>query len=196
MIFDAFKQLLAIVEAGGWVCYPLVLTSSLLSYAIAIRWFYLQRGDSRPVLSVLSSPPRQTHGVLPAAINAATQARKLSKLDLNKDVEKEIEFALFDYRQGLSQYKKIIQTIVAITPLLGLLGTVIGMIETFDSLGDMSLFAQQSGGGIAGGISQALITTQIGLIIAIPGLFFERFLSRKEELLRSDLQSIQDSLSK
>ena len=63
-----------------------------------------------------------------------------------------------------------------VAPLAGLLGTVAGMIETFDSLGSMSLFSQS--GGVAGGISQALISTQMGLAVAIPGLLAGRILRK------------------
>lgn len=133
-----------------------------------------------------SKPPS---GILEKAIRNC-----LSALHENsQDREKTIENELFDWRKSLSQYQKIIHTIVLITPLMGLLGTVIGMIETFDSLGDMSLFSQS--GGIAGGISKALITTQMGLVIAIPGLFFDRFLSRREEKLLDEFEQIKDILT-
>ncbi|MEE2836257.1 MAG: MotA/TolQ/ExbB proton channel family protein [Myxococcota bacterium] len=66
----------------------------------------------------------------------------------------------------------------AVAPLLGLLGTVTGMIETFDSLGEMAMHTQ--GGGIAGGISEALLSTQLGLCVAIPGLTLDRLLLRVE----------------
>ncbi len=82
--------------------------------------------------------------------------------------------------------------IVVISPLLGLLGTVIGMIETFDSLGSMSLFTQS--GGIAGGISQALLSTQIGLSVAIPGLFIHSVLNIKQQQIERDLAQLKDLL--
>ena len=79
-----------------------------------------------------------------------------------------------------------------IAPIAGLLGTVTGMIETFDSLGDMALFTQT--GGIAGGISQALFTTQMGLAIAIPGLIIERLLKKKQTRLEIELAQVKDIL--
>ena len=79
----------------------------------------------------------------------------------------------------LSIYRSPIQSIVIVAPLLGLLGTVIGMIETFDSLQDSSMYSQS--GGIAGGISQALVTTQMGLLVAIPGLLIGRQLDKKQK---------------
>jgi biopolymer transport protein ExbB len=69
---------------------------------------------------------------------------------------------------------------------------VIGMIETFDSLGDMSLFSQS--GGIAGGISQALITTQMGLAVAIPGMIVNGVLQRKQKSIDLELAQLKDIL--
>lgn len=82
--------------------------------------------------------------------------------------------------------------IANIAPMLGLLGTVTGMIETFDSLGDMSLFSQS--GGIAGGISQALFTTQMGLAVAIPGLIVNGALNRKAQEMQLELAQMKDFL--
>ncbi len=77
--------------------------------------------------------------------------------------------------------RTMVRAIVMVAPLLGLLGTVSGMIETFDSLGDQALFAAT--GGVAGGISQALLTTQMGLVVAIPGLVVGRLLDRRQRAL-------------
>jgi biopolymer transport protein ExbB len=64
------------------------------------------------------------------------------------------------------------------------------MIETFDSLAEMSLFSQS--GGIAGGISEALFTTQMGLIVAVPGVLLGRILDRRAERLAEEIE--QDAL--
>ena len=74
-----------------------------------------------------------------------------------------------------------IKAIIAVAPLMGLLGTVGGMIETFASLGTMEMF--KSGGGIAGGISQALLTTQLGLIVAVPGILYLKLIERRKTTL-------------
>ena len=74
------------------------------------------------------------------------------------------------------------RSVVIVAPLAGLLGTVSGMIETFDALADMTLFSQS--GGIAGGISQALITTMAGLTVGIPALIAYRWvLARADDLV-------------
>ena len=66
------------------------------------------------------------------------------------------------------------------------------MIETFDSLGDMTLFSQS--GGIAGGIAVALFTTQMGLIVAVPGVILKTILDRREKQIQHDLAQIKDIL--
>lgn len=194
---NIISDIFATISAGGWVSYPLLFTSGLLSYAIGFRLIQLRRGDKRSVRMIINglknnqraAPNKQSSGILEKAIQNC-----LIALDGNcENREKAIENALFDWRKSLSDYQKIIHTTVLITPLMGLLGTVIGMIETFDSLRDMSLFSQS--GGIAGGISKALITTQMGLVIAIPGLFFDRFLSRREEKLLDEFEQIKDILT-
>ena len=67
-----------------------------------------------------------------------------------------------------------------------------GMIETFNSLGDMTLFSQT--GGIAGGIATALFTTQMGLIVAVPGYIIKSLLDRRERQIKHDLAQIKDIL--
>ena len=75
--------------------------------------------------------------------------------------------------------QKLLKSFIAVAPLLGLLGTVGGMIETFSSLQTMELF--KPSGGIASGISQALLTTQFGLIVAVPPLLCLKILDKKKQ---------------
>jgi len=70
----------------------------------------------------------------------------------------------------------VLEALTAAAPLLGLLGTVSGMIQTFDAV---SAVAVDTGSRVAGGISSALITTQFGLVIAVPGVFGSAHLRRK-----------------
>jgi biopolymer transport protein ExbB len=86
----------------------------------------------------------------------------------------------------------MIKALIAICPLLGLLGTVTGMIQMFDSLGTQTFFSQN--GGVANGIAEALLTTELGLIIAVPGLVFGRLLDRRESQMREQIQQIKELL--
>lgn len=87
----------------------------------------------------------------------------------------------------LKKYRKIILTFATTAPLLGLLGTVNGMIETFRSIQFMNFMSQD--GGISAGISEALTTTQMGLAIAVPAIIISRFQdsrARSAELLTKE----------
>jgi len=110
----------------------------------------------------------------------------------SKTLRQLLDDTFYSYRKDLSKYKNLVKTVVVVAPLIGLLGTVIGMIETFDSLASMSLFSQS--GGIAGGISQALFTTQLGLVVAVPGLVIGRILDKKAANMELDLEQLTDIL--
>ena len=73
----------------------------------------------------------------------------------------------------------VLAALTAVAPLLGLLGTVMGMIQTFDAV---AAIGGNTGTRVAAGISQALITTQFGLVVAVPGVFG---LARLQRMLRS-----------
>jgi len=84
----------------------------------------------------------------------------------------------------LVDYLAVIGVLAAIAPLLGLLGTVTGMMTTFDVL---AVFGTGNAKAMANGISEALITTQTGLLIAIPGLYMKGFLDRRARNLQQHI---------
>ena len=83
----------------------------------------------------------------------------------------------------LAEGRDVLRALVAAAPLLGLLGTVSGMVELFDALHGSA--AAVGRGSVAGGISTALVTTQLGLVIGVPGLFAARALEGRERRLRT-----------
>ena len=87
-----------------------------------------------------------------------------------------IDETVLRLNRRLTDYLALIGVLAAIAPLLGLLGTVIGMIATFDVL---AVFGAGNAKAMAGGISEALITTQTGLLVSIPGLYMKGFLDRR-----------------
>ncbi len=110
----------------------------------------------------------------------------LTQKDLGREVIREaIEDTGRRVAHDLERFLDVLGTIAAITPLLGLLGTVVGMIEVFDVIttegtGDTGL--------LAAGISTALITTAAGLTVAIPSLLLHRLLTRKVDSLVLDIE--------
>lgn len=152
------SRLIDLYHAGGFVMPPLLIGAGLLWYGMTRRALLLTKSE---------------FGVYGDFMN------KLTTLKENHSGNKSDAFILLsEEEENLSRYKSLVKTVVVIAPLLGLLGTVSGMIETFDSLAEMSLFSQS--GGIAGGISQALISTQMGLAVAIPGLIFGRLMEKRQ----------------
>ena len=93
----------------------------------------------------------------------------------------------------LNRYLALIAVLAAVAPLLGLLGTVLGMIETFQVI---SRFGTGNAKAMAGGISVALVTTQTGLLVAIPGLFLSGVLMRRARQLRTRLDEISTVLGR
>lgn len=180
------------IDAGGTVIVALVLVSGLLWFGLIYRVLLIGKSALTPaeMISRLDQN-KSVDGPLAAAAEAAVA------LAANTSTRAELQSGLRALRlgiqRGFSRYRVLVHTLIAIAPLLGLLGTVDGMIETFRSLGDMTLFSQS--GGIAGGISKALLTTQLGLLVSIPGLLLGRMIDRREKVLVAQLYQLSDLIS-
>lgn len=169
---------ISFLDKGGWVAWALALLSLFLWYSLGYRYFFLKsKYLKRSVEGCLKKQDIEEKDLLGSFILSVQQ----HALSTRRGLSLALEHEYLSFRENVLSHKQTIKSIVVIAPLMGLLGTVIGMIETFDSLQDAALFTQ--GGGIAGGISQALITTQMGLVVAIPGLLAGRKLDKKEEAL-------------
>jgi biopolymer transport protein ExbB len=171
---------------------PLLVAMLVLWFAIGYRFAALKKGSGRDVRNLIrrydKGKKQKSDGVMVRAVRKGVELRDAGKDDLRPY----LDVAFFEEELEIRKFNRLIITIVSAAPLLGLLGTVIGMIETFDSLGDMSLFSQS--GGIAGGISQALITTQMGLAVAIPGLIVNGVLQRRQKNIELELAQLKDIL--
>jgi biopolymer transport protein ExbB len=169
-----------------------MVATVVLWYAIGYRYAVLRRGTKRGARNLVY---RVAAGKIPSrdgVLVRAARAGMALKASQPGELRPYLDGAFAAEERQLRKYNILITTIVLSAPLLGLLGTVIGMIETFDSLGDMSLFSQS--GGIAGGISQALFTTQMGLAVAIPGLIVNGVLNRKAQEMQLELAQMKDFL--
>jgi biopolymer transport protein ExbB len=192
MLVSLFKEIAEYIQAGGWVMPPLVLTTLMLWFAIGYRFATLKRGTERDVRNLVrrfeSGKTPSQDGVMVRALRKGMHLREAGKADLRPYLDD----AFSEEEREIRKFSRLIVTLVTAAPLLGLLGTVIGMIETFSSLGDMSLFSQS--GGIAGGIAQALITTQMGLGVAIPGMIVNGLLQRRQKNIELELAQLKDFL--
>ena len=183
--------MLEIVQAGGWLMLPIILCS-VISVAICIERFWTLRVAQVAPASLLAEVKQQIKGegvsasyiqelhtgsplgrILATGIDSHHQGREIMK--------ESIEEVAGQVVHELERYLNALGTIAAITPLLGLLGTVVGMIREFTAL---QLEGIGNAALVAGGISEALITTAAGLTVAIPTLFLHRyFLRRVDDLV-------------
>jgi len=173
---------LEIILAGGWLMIPILLCSTLAVAIIIERFWTLRKSKVTPDgLSATVEDWATRHELderhleqlreespLGRVYAAALRNRKRSRELIKEAVEDSGRHVVHD----LERFLNTLGTIAGITPLLGLLGTVIGMIEVFSAImvsgvGDANV--------LAGGISQALITTASGLTVAIPSYFFYRY---------------------
>lgn len=193
-MFQALIDELAdFLSLGGLLMVPLIGLNILLWFGIGWRLMALRRGSVRSVRRLIRKLSKRPPAGNPRGLlDRAVMRGLLLAGHQPSDLRRRLDDAFADLEAATKRYRNLINTVVMVAPLLGLLGTVVGMIETFDSLGDMSLFAQS--GGIAGGISQALVTTQLGLAVAIPGLIIGRMLDRRAAQLRIELVQIKDLL--
>lgn len=175
-----------LVKAGGIMMFPIILCSIVAMGIIVERlivlraskvapvalmgkvwtWFKAGQIDQQKLEEVRANSPLGQ--ILAAGLSSAHKGREQMK----EAIEEAGGFVI----HSLERYLNTLGTIAAISPLLGLLGTVFGLIEIFNAfLSDGTTNAPL----LAGGIAMALITTASGLIVAIPAVFFHRFLLRR-----------------
>lgn len=184
-----------IVRAGGWLMLPIILCSIVAiaiiierfwtlsaaritpKYVLAQVWTWLKNNqlDSTKLRELrLSSPLGQ---ILAAGLLNSKYGREA----MIESIEQAAALVVHD----MERYLNTLGTIAAITPLLGLLGTVVGMIQVFS---EIMLQGTGNANALAGGISQALITTAAGLTVAIPTYMFHRYFTRRVDSLVLNLE--------
>ncbi len=182
------------MASGGFVMWPLFFAAMFLWFGLGYRFHTLKRGSQKSVRTLIrkydENKRTKVVGIIDSAIQDAMEI--VAVYGRSRTARKLIDDTFYDYEVAIRKYSKMVMTLVAIAPLIGLLGTVVGMIETFDSLASASLFSQS--GGIAGGISQALFTTQLGLVVAVPGVIIGRLLDRRSHVMELELEQIKDIL--
>ena len=177
---------------GGIVMPPLVLCVLLLWYGIGYRFWIMKEPKLMGVRDLLKyyqeDNGRQARSIVARAIKQGIALKRRGVVNLRRH----LDAAFYDYEREIARFSSLTRVTVLIAPLLGLLGTVTGMIETFQSLSTMTVHSQS--GGIAGGIAEALFTTQMGLTVAVPGFLANSFLNRKQQQIKQDLSQIKDLL--
>ncbi len=179
-----------IIVSGGWLMLPIIICS-IITIAITIErfwtlnpakiaprnqlgqvwnWIQTNQMDSEKLKELRRSSPLGR--ILAAGLSNSRHGR-----DIMKD---SIEEAASQVIHEMERFLTILGTVATISPLLGLLGTVFGMITVFN---EIMLQGTGNASVLAGGISQALITTAAGLCVAIPAMISHRFFLRRMDTL-------------
>ncbi|HEY5665559.1 MAG TPA: MotA/TolQ/ExbB proton channel family protein [Gammaproteobacteria bacterium] len=182
--------MLEIVQAGGWLMLPIVVCSIIAAAIILERLWSLQPKRVLPVnLAVQVKEWVHNDQLDPEHLQSLHESSPLGQMLAtglaNRRAPRElIKESIEDVGRHtvheLERYLNALGTIAAISPLMGLLGTVIGMIKVFAAI---TASGVGNPGVLAGGISEALITTAAGLCVAIPALIGYRYLRARVDAL-------------
>lgn len=183
-----WEQATVIWIAGGWAMIGIAV-DALVMFGLGTHiWFRLQR------TGFLSVPERRWRRWLEHSEERRGAVGRLLDAALSVNSLETIALVFEDTRSTVlkpfERDLRVMMICVAVATLLGLFGTVTGMLTTFDAL------ATGSGGEktmamIASGISEALITTETGLVVALPGLFMHAQLSRRHDRVRASLAHLE-----
>lgn len=181
--------MLELLDSGGTAMPLLVFVAWLMWVLITWRALVVLPGSAADVHVLWKRSELRGRGVLVEAVRRVRAG--MSSLDgLPGELKAEwVRLVVAEEHIRVGSNRSLVVGLVMSAPLLGLLGTVSGMIETFDALGQAALFRQS--GGIAGGISEALLTTQVGLFIAIPGTLASRFVDGRETRIHRGLEELE-----
>ncbi|MEH6648984.1 MAG: MotA/TolQ/ExbB proton channel family protein [Motiliproteus sp.] len=187
--------MLELVQSGGWLMLPILLCS-IIALAIAVErlwtlrpsriapkylvanvWQLVQQNALTADKLVEIRNGSALGQILVSGLNYSKQGREIMKESIEETATKVVH--------ELERFLNPLGTIAAIAPLLGLLGTVVGMIKVFSEI-----MIQGTGNAnvLAGGISEALITTAAGLTVAIPALVMHRYFIRRVDFLVVEME--------
>ena len=172
---EVMQDLSTLIEKGGYVMVPLLILS-IISVALILErcWFWLlmggrgsmrrieklnavlRRGDTAKAQEIVKSD-YSPYGIVAKAMleNGSSEAVAMEAVELQ--------------RPRIDRFMVALSTIITAAPLLGILGTVLGIIQSFRLLGEQAVLTDPS--DVAGGIAAALLTTALGLIVALVTLF-------------------------
>jgi biopolymer transport protein ExbB len=183
---DVVGEMLKYLQAGGGVLIPLTLLSLWMWILIFQKLILLYRFRRESILkhgNEVESCQDMPLNSWQHQIWADYQGKRTQRASFNMKL---LDFLARRQIQQLEQHTQTIVVIATAAPLLGLIGTVTGMIKTFDVI---SAFGTGNVKSLASGIAEALITTQGGLVVAIPGLFMGNFIHRRVQGLRKKVEA-------
>jgi biopolymer transport protein ExbB len=176
---DEWNGVAEALKLGGWVIYPLsvlAIVALAITFDRAYVWWRYARMPRDPATGTL------------AGEHVLRRVNALFDDDSTPlwRIEVRVETAASQIERDMSRGLWLLETIVTAAPLLGLLGTIVGMMHSFRLIGGDGLVNPT---GVSGGVAQALVATAIGLVIALVSLFAFNYFSRRVDQLMDELET-------
>ncbi len=180
----------AYIRSGGIVMIPILLVSFVMWILIINRIIVMRRLFIKNI-SKKEAGYFVKKNTMPAEKYKGINSLVVRKFLMKRTGDKELDSCILDetvmeLAASMNKYLSLIGVLSAIAPLLGLLGTVLGMMVTFNVI---TVFGTGNAKAMAGGISLALITTQTGLLVSIPGLYMSGFLNKRADSLKNRISA-------
>ncbi len=190
------KKIIETFKAGGIFMYPLLILTLFALFLIVNRFFYysykhkesssfikeavlkLEAGENVAALKLTEKRRSSLASILKVTLKHKDWSRETAEKAVKEELLKEVPL--------LDRHLDTVAVVAAAAPLVGLLGTVSGMIKMFKSITE---YGTQNPSILAGGISEALVTTEVGLIVAIPVMLLHTLLKNRRNIIKSELES-------
>lgn len=170
-LLSQLEYVRAFLQAGGPVLWAIVAVAALIGFLVTERHWYLLK-------------------IFPQQLHAYTHEWRQSRHHLGGYAQHKRAALISQARIHLQQSLPLLKTLVAVCPLLGLLGTVTGMVEVFDVV---AAAGTGNARAMASGISRAILPTMAGMVVALPGLYF---CLQLEQRVKRTLESLADQLQR
>ncbi|NVK41960.1 MAG: MotA/TolQ/ExbB proton channel family protein [Oceanospirillaceae bacterium] len=189
------KTVMDVLKSGGVIGYVIVAFGLAALIMVVARALFLRRANqsSQDVMNAVR--PAITQGNINEAMEACREfdgatsrvvRATIRNLDRDREhIEDIVSESILHESEHLDRFGTTILVLAAVSPLMGLLGTVTGMIATFDVITE---FGTGDPKMLSGGISEALVTTELGLIVAIPAVLLGNLLSGWAERIKNDME--------
>ena len=184
-----WQDIIDAIHVAGWIVYPLSALALAALVIILDRAWVFWRFAALPAAGLPDESPLATLTELPAQHAARRLMAPL--FDHAKRppwwIEERATALALEIQRDMSRGLWLLETVVTAAPLLGLLGTIFGMMHAFHLIGGDGLVNPS---GVTGGVAQALVATAIGLVIALVSLFAFNYFSRRLDRLVEELETL------
>ena len=187
-----FSSMTGYLKAGGLIMLPLVTLSVVMWTLIINRAFFLSRlyrknmsrQEAGHFVKTNTLPDQDRYQGAVSLLVRDFSRRRSGVAGIDRAI---LDETVMSVVSSLDNHLALIGVLATIAPLFGLLGTVVGMVATFDVIAS---FGTGHARAMAGGIAEALITTQAGLLVAIPAMYMRNYLGQKADKLKRHVSSV------